>query len=251
VIVVPNRDSTAVHLRRLTRSRGRARRVTVVAAALTGAAAVALPYGGIGLPDLAWAAAAAGAVASSVVRWRDDRVLRALPAPAPAAVAAPALGDAGRSALLVIGQVVTRYGARGSSAAPLLRRLDRAARAMSLVAASLGPSADDARREAVHAERALRAAAARLVAVERAAAVAPPDARVRLDPGAAALRTGLAEGVTAYERLVAAAGECVAADAVDDGLVMRRLAAATDALHGLAAGLAEVTRVSARWGTPA
>jgi hypothetical protein len=122
---------------------------------------------------------------------------------------------------------------------------------MATVAPALGTTAADSRREAAHAERALRAAAARLVAVERAAAVAPADARQRLDTGAAALRSGLAEGITAYERLVAAAGECVAADSLADGLLARHLADATDTLAGLAAGLAEATRISARWGTPA
>jgi hypothetical protein len=89
------------------------------------------------------------------------------------------------------------------------------------------------------------------VAVERAAAVAPADARARLDAGAGTLRGGLADGVAAYERLVAAAGECLAADGAADGMVLRGLADATDALGGLAAGLAETARISARWGTPA
>jgi hypothetical protein len=246
------RDLHAAHLRRLRRSRDRARRVTVAAAALAGAAAVAIPYAGIGLPDLGWGAAAAGAVASSVLRWRADRMLRAEPVPPPSLTApAPALAVAGRSAVIVAGQLVTRFGARGSSAVPLLRRLDRAARAMAVVTARLGAAAADARTEARHAEHALRMAAGRLVAVERAAAVAPADARPRLDQGAAALRSGLADGVTAYERLVAAAGECVAAEPATDGLLLRRLTDATDVLRGLAAGLAETTRASARWGTPA
>jgi hypothetical protein len=34
-------------------------------------------------------------------------------------------------------------------------------------------------------------------------------------------------------------------------MVLRGLADATDALGGLAAGLAETARISARWGTPA
>jgi hypothetical protein len=241
------RDPHAAHLRLLRRTRARARRATVGAAALTGAAAVAIPYAGIGLPDLAWGAAAAGVLASAVLRWREDRVLRAQPVP-PEAVTAPgpALVLAGRSAAVVAGRVVTRFGARGSSAVPLLRRLDRAARTMAVVAAQLGPAAADTRAEARHAEHALRAAAGRLVAVERAAAVAPADARPRLDQAAALLRSGFGDGITAYERLVAAAGECVAAEPVVDGPLLGRLAEATDTLRGLAAGLAEVTRVSVR-----
>jgi hypothetical protein len=241
---VPARDPQAVHRRRLRRSRGRARRATVTAAAFAGAAAVALPYAGLGLPDLAWGAAAGATVAASLLRWRDDRALRALPVP-PAAAPEPA--GVRRSALVVTGQIAARFGARGSSAAPLLRRLDRAARAMAAVADRLGPAAADLRTEAVHGERDLRAAAGRLVAVERAAAVAPPDARARLDEGATSLRAGLTDGIAAYERLVAAAAECVVADTAADGLPGRRLVEATDALRGLAAGLAETTRISARW----
>jgi hypothetical protein len=244
---VPVRDPHAAHLRRLDRSRRRARRATVTAAACAGAAAVALPYAGLGLPDLAWAAVAGGSVAASVLRWRDDRTLRALPAPPPAA---PVLPGPGRTPWRVTGQVVARFGARGSSAAPLLRRLDRAARAMAPVADRLGSAAAELRREAVQGERELRVAAARLVAVERAAAaVAPSDARARLDQGSLTLRAGLADGVAAYERLVAAAAECVVADAVAVGAdpAVSRLAEAADALRGLAAGLAETTRISARW----
>jgi hypothetical protein len=250
--VLAVRDPHAAHLRGLARSRRRVRRATVTAAALTGAAAVALPYAGLGLPDLAWAAAAAAATAAGVFRWRDDRALRAAPAPPRGAVdPLSPLAVAGRSALVVAGQVTTRWAARGSTARPLLRRLDRAARAMAVVGAQLDAARTDACWEAGQAERALRAAADRLVAVERAAAVAPPGDRGRLDQGALGLRTGLAEGITAYERLVAAAGECVAADPLADGLVLRRLADATDVLRGLAVGLAEAARISARWGTPA
>jgi hypothetical protein len=118
---------------------------------------------------------------------------------------------------------------------------------MAAVADRLGPAAADLRTEAVHGERDLRAAAGRLVAVERAAAVAPPDARARLDEGVTSLRAGLTDGIAAYERLVAAAAECVVADTAADGLPGRRLVEATDALRGLAAGLAETTRISARW----
>jgi hypothetical protein len=119
---------------------------------------------------------------------------------------------------------------------------------MAAVAERMGPAGAELRTEAVHGARDLRAAAGRLVAVERAAAVAPPDARARLDEGARALRAGLTDGIAGYERLVAAAAECVVADPAVDGLLARRLAEATDALQGLAAGLAETARISARWG---
>jgi hypothetical protein len=216
----------------------------VAAAAFGGAAMVALPYQGLGLPDLVWAATAAGAAAASVLRWREDGAVRQLPAPPPGARSVLSGFSVGRSAIVLAGQVTARFEARGSSAAPLLRRLDRAARAMDVVVNRLGGAAESTRREAADAEFALRSAASRLVAVERAAAVAPADAQARLDAGALTLCTGLADGVTAYERLVAAAGECVAADSLPDGIVLRRLTDATDALRGLAAGLAETTRIS-------
>jgi hypothetical protein len=234
------RDPHAAHRRSLRRSRRRTRRATVGAAALAAAAAVAVPYHGLGLPDLAWAAGAAGAVTASVLRWREDRALRALPVPPRTAIAA---AEVGGSAWQLAGQFVARLGARGSTAAPLLSRLDPAARAMSLVVARVGPGGDDTLAEALHAEQALRATAGRLVAVERAAAVAPADARGRLGEGASALRTGLADGITAYERLVAAAGECVAAD-FPDLLLTRRLADATDKLRGLASGLVETAQIT-------
>jgi hypothetical protein len=244
---VAARDPHAAHRRGLRRSRRRARRATVTAAAFAGAAAVALPYAGLGLPDLAWAAAAGGTAAAGVLRWREDRALRALPVPPPQLAPGPVRAAAVRSAWVVTGQVAARFGARGSSAAPLLRRLDRASRAMVAVADRLGPVAAELRTEAVHGERDLRTAAGRLVAVERAVAVAPPDARLRLDEGVRALRAGLTDGVAAYERLVAAAAECVVADAAGQGPPAHRLAEAADALRGLAAGLAETARISARW----
>jgi hypothetical protein len=213
----------------------------VRAAALAAAAAVALPYHGLGLPDLAWAAGAAGAVTASVLRWREDRALRALPVP-PRTALVPA--EVRSSTWQLAGQVVARLGARGSTAAPLLRRLDVATRAMALVVTRVGPGAEETQGEALQAEQALRATAGRLVAVERAAAVAPVDVRGRLDEGASALRAGLVDGIAAYERLVAAAGECVAADCAGDFLLTRRLADATDKLRGLAAGLVETARIT-------
>ncbi|MGW5673216.1 phage shock envelope stress response protein PspM, partial [Micromonospora sp. NPDC003776] len=51
-------DERARHFRRLRRLRRSARRWSVLAGGLGGAAAVLTPYAGLGLPDAAWAGAA-------------------------------------------------------------------------------------------------------------------------------------------------------------------------------------------------
>jgi hypothetical protein len=194
-----------------------------------------------------WGAAATGTATLAALRWREDWTLRHSPVPVPVPAVGTVSGFAlGGAAVGLAGRAVVMFEARGSSAAPLLRRLDRASRAMGAVVARLGDGAADTRRESADAARLLREAASRLVAVERAAAVAPADARRRLDESSLRLRTGLADGVAAYERLVGAAAECVAA--AHDGeevAVATRLADATDRLRGLAAGVAETVRITA------
>uniref|UniRef100_UPI00157BE7A3 S8 family serine peptidase n=1 Tax=Micromonospora maritima TaxID=986711 RepID=UPI00157BE7A3 len=54
-------DERARHFRRLRRLRGSARRWSVLAGGLGGAAAVLTPYAGLGLADAAWAGGADGA----------------------------------------------------------------------------------------------------------------------------------------------------------------------------------------------
>ena len=61
-------DERARHFRRLRRLRNSARRWSVLAGGLGGAAAVLTPYAGLGLADAAWAGAAGSAIAVAACR---------------------------------------------------------------------------------------------------------------------------------------------------------------------------------------
>lgn len=117
-----------------------------------------------------------------------------------------------------------------SAAFPAVRRLAvvqaELARLLPLVAPIGRDVADEAWQAAGEVDGALRWQAARLAAVEPHRPLEP------------ALLAPLLDGVAAQERMVAAVADLVAASA--DPLATRRLQEATDALHGLAAGLREV-----------
>ncbi|MEH1102480.1 hypothetical protein V6V16_25310, partial [Micromonospora sp. CPCC 205561] len=76
-------DERTRYFRRLSGLRRSARRWSVTAGGLGGAAAVLTPYAGLGLPDAAWAAGAGGALVLAAWRWVDLRALAARPAPPP------------------------------------------------------------------------------------------------------------------------------------------------------------------------
>src|SRR5689334_21364335 len=76
-------DPRAKHLRRLHRLRRSARNWTVRAGLLTGAAAVFVPYHGLGPWDALWASLAGGSVAMAGLRWSETRAFAALPVPEP------------------------------------------------------------------------------------------------------------------------------------------------------------------------
>ncbi|MCN0154835.1 hypothetical protein NDQ86_22675, partial [Salinispora arenicola] len=73
-------DERTRYFRRLGRLRRSARRWSVTAGGLGGAAAVLTPYAGLGLADAAWAAGAGGAIVLATWRWVDLRALAAQPA---------------------------------------------------------------------------------------------------------------------------------------------------------------------------
>lgn len=214
-------DPLVRHQRALRRAEAALRHRLVAAAALTGAAAILVPYAGLGLPDVAWAAAAAGSTASAALTFRRLRTLR-LDAPPPG------------------------LPRRSSAARPGVDRLARAAWALRGIVARLGAVADDTVTEAAAAERALRDLAARVEAIESALPIAPAEAAAGLWEARQLLLGRLAEGTQAYERLVAAAAHCLAAGsagplgAAPDLFALRRLDEATDRLRGLAAGWHEV-----------
>lgn len=133
----------------------------------------------------------------------------------------------------------------GSIARPHVDRLAARQQALKKLLPSLGEAAEDTAVEADRAAIALRRYAARLAAVEAArAATGSTDAR-ELDQAVASLSARLESGVAAYERLVRAAAEAVAASGSGrpDPMAMRQLEDATDRVAGLAKGLREVGKL--------
>ncbi|WP_213450989.1 phage shock envelope stress response protein PspM [Rhizomonospora bruguierae] len=251
-------DERARYFRRLRRLRRGARRWSVIAAGLTGAAAVLTPYAGLGLPDAAWAAAAGLSAATAWWRWSDLRALAAQPVPEPAdpALAAQRVQarllatvqalPAGRAAVAEVRRRRSRLALRGSGAAEAWARLDRASSAMEGLAVRLGAIGEGAVLEAAAAERSLRDLAHRVAAVERALRFAPQDAAPDLAEAHRDLVDQLVSGVDAYERLVAAAASYVAEDvrSVGGHPEVTRLTEATDLLRGVAAGLSELRNLA-------
>jgi hypothetical protein len=234
--------------------RNSARRWSVLGGGLTAAAAVLTPYAGIGIADAFWAGAAGASVALAWWRWSDHRALAAMPAP-PAPD--PALAGqrltaaierfpAGRTMLNEVRRQKNRYALRGSAITQAWDRLDRASTTLVALAGRLTGPGEAAVLEAAVAEQWLRDLGQRVASVERAIPLAPPDRRRTLEESHAGLADQFTEGVTAYERLVAAAASYVAedghplADSKHPGL--SSLIDATDRLRGLAEGLAELKR---------
>jgi hypothetical protein len=253
-------DERARYFRRLHRLRRSARRWSVLAGGLGGAAVILTPYQGIGLPDAIWAALAGGSVAVAGWRWTDLRALAARPAPPtpdPAAaarrtrarlVAAVERLPAGRGAVSEVRRQRARLALRGTAAAGPWDRLDRAVLAMAGLADRLTGPADPAVLEAAVAERSLRDLAHRVASVERATRLSS-GGPASPDGSAEALRAShrtllgqLDAGVRAYEGLVTAAAGYVAEDGAPDREhpTVARLTEAGDLLRGFAIGLAEL-----------
>jgi hypothetical protein len=170
------------------------------------------------------------------------------------AASAPEIADVGLGAVaLVVGAVAVRAGrrlaglrrlppppprvARPPKDSPARSPLDRlAAQELTLHAllGHLGEAAAEPRRVAASAAAGLRDLGARLTAVDRAHRISG-----ELHDAVAALRRQLDAGIAAYDALVVAAADAVAADA---GLSAPApsLQDATDTLAGLAAGLRAV-----------
>jgi hypothetical protein len=172
-------DERARYGRRLRRLRRAARRWSVLAGALGGAAAVLTPYSGLGLIDAFWAAAAGGSVMLAIWRWMDYRALVAQPPPAldPAEAGDRARSrveafvaglPGGRETLGELRRQADLIRLRGSAVAPGWRRLDRAAAVLNSLALRPGGPGETAVLEAAVAERELRELAKRAAGVERA-----------------------------------------------------------------------------------
>ncbi len=222
-------EPAARHRRRLLRARASARCSTVVAATSTGAAAVLVPWHGVGGPDAFWVALTAGTLTGAVLSWQ--RVRRLLGTPPP--------------------PTLPRH---GSAARPMMDRLATARSALATVLRSLGAVAGDTAADAAAAERSLAELAGRVAALEAALACAPPTAVGGLLEARAMLLGSLESGVRAYEDLVAAAAGCVAASAQGYGAASAqgyrasadpctpsaRLTESADRLRGITIGLTEL-----------
>jgi hypothetical protein len=251
------KDPRARYFRRLNKLRRSARHRSVWAGILVGAAAVLVPYHGIGLFDAFWAAAAGGTAVAAAWRWRDARELAAQPAPPeldPAMAGALArqrlVGvierlPAGKGAIEELRRQRTSLALRGSAVRPLWVRLDRASVTLAGFAGRLGGVAESAVLEAAVAERSLRDLAERTASVEKGLRLATGEAQEALAEAHGALLAELEAGVGAYEQLVAAAAGYVAEDGRTsvEGPAVNRLSEATDMLRAFARGLSEVRTI--------
>ena len=248
-------DERSRYFRRLRKLRGSARRWSVLGGGFTAATAVLTPYAGIGLADAAWAAAAGASVALAGWRWSDHRALAAEPAPAAIEPAIPGRRlvavverfPAGRTALQEVRRQKDRFALRGSAVARAWDRLDRATVTLTGLAGRLSGPGEAALLEAAVAEQWLRDLGQRVASVERALSLAPADQRPGLEQSHASLAAQFDDGVSAYERLVAAAAGDVAEDGHspdDQHPTLARLAEATDLLGGIADGLSELRNVT-------
>lgn len=250
------KDERAKHLRRLRRLRRAARRWSVQAGLLGGAAAVLVPYQGIGLLDAAWAAAAGGSGVIAFWRWADLRAFSARPLPPPpspeleAARANERLATmvrkvpGGHAAIEEFQRQRAMARLRGLAVAEPWRRLDRASMTLSGLRGRLVGPAASAVTEATAAERALRELAERAAGVERTMRIVDAATASPLQGAHQDLMGQLTEGVGAYERLVGAAAGYVAEDgrSAAPTFAVSRLTEATDLLRGISQGLSELRR---------
>jgi hypothetical protein len=244
-------DQRSKYFRRLARLRNSARRWSVLGGGLTAATAVLTPYSGVGIPDAIWAGAAGASVALAWWRWSDHRALAATPAPEPVLsgvkwAAAIERFPVGRTLLHEMRRQRDRHAMRGSAITDAWDRLDRASSTLVGLAGRLHGPGEEALLEAAAAEQWLRDLGQRVASVEKAIPLSPSDQRAALELAHAALAEQFADGVEAYERLVAAAARYV----VEDGQpvadvkhpAFASLLDATDRLRGLAEGLSELKR---------
>jgi hypothetical protein len=213
-------DERARYHRRLRRLRRTARRWSVLAGALGGAAAVLTPYSGLGLIDAFWAAAAGGSVMLAGWRWVDYSALAAQPEP-------PALDSAvaAERTRHRVEAFVSEFPGGREAIGELLRH---------------GGPGEAAVLEAAVAERGLRDLAKRAAVVERGLRYG--GSHQTLGQAHSALVAHFDEGVAAYEELVGAAAGYVAEDGRTtlEQPSVGRLAEATDLLRGVALGFAEL-----------
>jgi hypothetical protein len=240
-------DERTKHGRQLRRLRGAARRWSVLAGMLLGAAVVLTPYAGLGLADAAWAAAAGGAIVLAGWRWADYLAFAARPVPAPDPSRVTARVEAfldgvpwGREIFSGLRRHAARSPLRGSAVAAGWARLDRASAILANVAPHPGSPTEDAVLEAAAAERGLRQLARRAAGLERGRLYV--GHQEPFNTSLTALVAQFEQGVQAYEDLVGAAVVCAAEEgrATPDHHATSRLTEAADLLRGIAQGFAEL-----------
>jgi hypothetical protein len=248
-------DERARYDRRLRRLRRAARRWSVLAGALVGAAATLTPYSGVGLTDAFWSAAAGGSAVLACWRWAEYRGMAARPVPlapdpAMAADRARRRVDAfvaglpwGREALSAARRQADGRRLRGCAVLPGWRRLDRAAAVLGSLPLRRGGPGETAALEAAVAERELRELANRAAAVEHGLRYGSQGA---LEQAHHALVAQFEQGVAAYEELVGAAAAYLAEEgrATPEHPSVSHLADATDLLRGIAHGFTELRQDS-------
>jgi hypothetical protein len=244
-------DPRTKYFARRNRVRRSARRWSVVAGGFVCATAVLLPYHGIALSDVFWAAGAGGTSALAFWRWSDARAIAAEPAPPVLDAAARAaytqhriesvVGKLpiGRTAINEMHRVAHLSRVRGSAIAAAASRLDKATKAFAGLVPRLTGPARDVVDEAAQAEHALRDLAERIASVERA--MKTPGAGATLKDAHNGLITRFTSGVDAYETLVTAAAGYVAEDGhLGEPMSIIRLIEAGDMLRGIADGMGDL-----------
>jgi hypothetical protein len=240
-------------LRKLRRRRRAARRWSVTAGLFGGAAAVLVPYQGLGPLDAIWAGLFGASAVLTVFRWTDYRSLaKALPAQqeqlALHGTAALAL-EAQTFADGIARTVRRKRGAaqfRRSAAGPAFARLERAAQALDGLAPQLAGPGREAMDDVHDSQRTLRELAERIRSVEQSMSIAPSQRRSSLADGHRSMVARLETGVTAYEDMVGAAASVIAEQSALDDVVgadsvtVHRLSEATTRLHALADGIGEM-----------
>ena len=214
-------DERTRYFRRLRRLRGSARRWSVLGGGLSAAAAVLTPYSGIGIADAVWAGAAGASVALAWWRWSDHRELAALPAPPAPDPALAGSAAGGRDRAVPGGPHRPARGAppEGALRAARLRHHQGLGPARPGLghAGRAGRAADRRRARRACSRRRRPSSGCAIWASGWPASsgripLSPADKRAALQESHAGLAAQFTEGVTAYERLVAAAASYVAED---------------------------------------
>jgi hypothetical protein len=241
-------------LKRLRRRLRAARRWSVWAGLFGGAAAVLVPYQGLGPLDAIWAGLFGGSALLATFRWIDYRKMSAALPQESNQLALHGTAALSLEAQTVAGELARRVRSkresvqfRRSAANPAFSRLVAATRAFDDLAPRLSGPAADILPDVRGAAGALRELAEQVRGLERSIAVAPADRQGSLGSSHRALVERLESGVEDYEDMVGAAAQVVAEQSALNSvthpggdLTRQRLAEATEQLRGFAEAVGEM-----------